>query len=88
MTKCSMEECVIQHQFMERGFMSMEVILFYLLKINVGMKNPDTTLDNLSILCLDGKVEDLEEGNLIISKYQFLMSNFLLIFIYNDLNDI
>ena len=40
------------------------------------MKNPDTTLDTLAILCLDGKFEDLEEGNLIIVHYQLLMSNF------------
>jgi tRNA(Ile2) C34 agmatinyltransferase TiaS len=25
-----------------------------------GMKNPDTTLDSISILCLDGRSEDLE----------------------------
>ena len=28
-----------------------------------GMKNADVTFDNLVILCLDGKTDDLEEGN-------------------------
>jgi hypothetical protein len=27
-----------------------------------GMKNADTTFETLTILCLDGKTEDLEEG--------------------------
>jgi hypothetical protein len=27
-----------------------------------GMKNADTTFESLSVLCLDGKSEDLEEG--------------------------
>jgi hypothetical protein len=81
MTKFLMEECVIRPQFMERGYIYMEVILSFFLNINLGMKNPDTTLDNLSILCLDGKVEDLEEGNLIIPKYELLMSNFYLFLI-------
>ncbi len=26
------------------------------------MKNAETTLDSLSILCLDGKTDDLEDG--------------------------
>jgi hypothetical protein len=30
--------------------------------INKGMKNAETTLDSHSILCLDGKTEDLDEG--------------------------
>jgi hypothetical protein len=81
MTKFLMEECVIRPQFMERGYIYMEVILSFFLNINLGMKNPDTTLDNLSILCLDGKVEDLEEGNLIIPKYELLMSNFYIFLI-------
>ena len=81
MTKCLMEECVIRPQFMVRGYMYMEVILTFFININLGMKNPDTTLDKLSILCLDGKVEDLEEGNLIIPKYELLMSNFYLFLI-------
>ena len=73
---CLMEECVTLPQFMERGYMYMEVILTFIPIIILGMKNPDTTLDTLAILCLDGQLEDLEEGNLIILNYQLLMPNF------------
>ncbi len=41
------------------------------------MKNPDTTLDSLAILCLDGKTEDLEEG---IYFYKFTLEYNLLFF--------
>jgi len=30
------------------------------------MKNAETTLDNLSILCINGKLDGLEDGNLFI----------------------
>jgi hypothetical protein len=30
-----------------------------------GMKNAEIILDTLSVLCLDGKCEELEEGNLL-----------------------
>ncbi len=30
--------------------------------INTGMKNAESTLDNLAILCLDGKNDDFDEG--------------------------
>jgi hypothetical protein len=43
----------------ERRFMFMEVI-----NNNSGMKNAETTLDSLSILCLDGKTDDIEDGKL------------------------
>jgi hypothetical protein len=36
-----------------------------------GMKNADSTFENLSVLCLDGKTEDLEEGNLIKFIFKF-----------------
>ncbi len=39
-------------------------VIFY----KLGMKNAETTLDSLSILCLDGKTDDLEEGKQIIIK--------------------
>ena len=32
------------------------------------MKNAETTLDSLSVLCLDGKIEESEDGNHIIIK--------------------
>jgi hypothetical protein len=35
----------------------MEVIRY-----NLGMKNAETTLDSLSILCLDGKFEESDDG--------------------------
>jgi hypothetical protein len=44
-------------------FMSMEVS-----NIKAGMKNAETTLDNLAILCLDGKTDDLEDGMNIFIK--------------------
>jgi len=44
------------------------------------MKNPDTTLDSLAILCLDGKTEDLEEG---IYFYKLTLEYILLFFYYN-----
>lgn len=36
--------------------------------IKIGMKNAETTLDNLSILCLNGKLDGLEDG----MYYQYL----------------
>lgn len=38
-----------------------------------GMKNADSTFENLSVLCLDGKIEELEEGKLL--EYNFLILN-------------
>lgn len=52
-----MEDFVIRLVFMEIRFMFMEVYLIY-----KGMKNAETTLDSHSILCLDGKTDDLEDG--------------------------
>lgn len=46
------------------------------------MKNPDTTLDSLAILCLDGKTEDLEEG---IYFYKLTLEYNLLFFNNNSL---
>jgi hypothetical protein len=52
-----MEDFVIQLVSMVIKFMFMEVSL-----INTGMKNAESTLDNLAILCLDGKNDDFDEG--------------------------
>jgi hypothetical protein len=30
-----------------------------------GMKNAESTLESMAVLCLDGKCEDLEESNII-----------------------
>lgn len=50
------------------------------------MKNPDTTLDSLAILCLDGKTEDLEEGIYFYKftlEYNLLFFNIIFLYIMN-----
>lgn len=53
----SMEDFAIHPVSTGIRYMSMEVDYY-----KKGMKNAETTLDSLSILCLDGKKDDYDDG--------------------------
>ena len=52
-----MDAYVTRVVYMEKRYLYMEVIIN-----NIGMKNAETTLDSLSILCLDGKIDETDGG--------------------------